>query len=115
MNKRKLFARKQAFDSRKIPVRVDREQWHELGKIQSDFKFKSRYEIMQYILSCFLKAVKVARNDPDAEPVSEEIEAMFSDLSQAERHFEYIKPKRRMPQRQIDEANGQGTLDFKYD
>ena len=32
---------------------------------------------------------------------------MFSDLSQAERHFEFVKPKRKIPQSKIDEANGQ--------
>lgn len=113
MDKRRLAARKKSFDSKKIPVRVDREQWKELEEIRVEYKFRSSYEIMQYVLSCFLKAVKFARNDPDAEPVSDEIEAMFSDLSQAERRFEYIKPKRSMSQSKIDENNGQQRLPFK--
>ena len=50
---------------------------------------------MQYILSCFLRVAAPA-NDTEIEPVPEEIEMMFSDLSDSERHFEYVKPKRSM-------------------
>ena len=34
---------------KKIPVRVDLEQWQRLDKIRADYHFKSTYEIMQYI------------------------------------------------------------------
>ena len=40
---------------KKIPVRVDLEQWQRLDKIRADYHFKSTYEIMQYILGCFLR------------------------------------------------------------
>ena len=80
---------------KKIPVRVDLDQWRRLDKIKTDYHFKSTYEIMQYILSCFLR-VADPDNDTEIEPVPEEIEMMFSDLSDSERHFEYVKPKRSM-------------------
>ena len=84
---------------KKIPVRVDLEQWQRLDKIRADYHFKSTYEIMQYILGCFLRVL------PD------EIKEMFYDLSQAERHFEYVKPKRKLPQYKVDEMNGQKRLE----
>ena len=40
----------------------------------------------------------------------DEIQDMFADYSQAERHFEFVKPKRKMPQYKLDEIQGQFRL-----
>ena len=92
---------------KKIPVRVDLEQWQRLDKIRADYHFKSTYEIMQYILGCFLRVADPMPGDDDEEVLPDEIKEMFYDLSQAERHFEYVKPKRKLPQHKVDEMNGQ--------
>ena len=81
---------------KKIPVRVDLEQWQRLDKIRADYHFKSTYEIMQYILGCFLRVADPMPGDDDEEVLPDEIKEMFYDLSQAERHFEYVKPKRKL-------------------
>lgn len=92
---KKAERRKAMGETKKVPVRIDPKQWQRLDEIRKKFKFKSNYEIMQYILSCFLR-VADPDNDTEIEPVPEEIEMMFSDLSDSERHFEYVKPKRSM-------------------
>lgn len=92
---------------KKIPVRIDMDQWQRLDKIRKDYHFKSNYEIMQYILSCFLRVADPLPEDDGAEVLPDEIKEMFSDLSQAERHFEYVKPKRKLPQHKLDEIEGQ--------
>ena len=92
---KKAERRKAMGETKKVPVRIDPKQWERLDEIRKKFKFKSNYEIMQYILSCFLR-VADPDNDTEIEPVPEEIEMMFSDLSDSERYFEYVKPKRSM-------------------
>lgn len=52
---------------KKIPVRVDLEQWQRLDKIRADYHFKSTYEIMQYILGCFLRVADPMPGDDDEE------------------------------------------------
>lgn len=96
---------------KKIPVRVDLEQWRRLDKIKADYNFKSTYQIMQYILACFLRVADPKPGDGEEEILPDEIREMFSDLAEAERHFEYIKPKRRLPQYKVDEMNGQKRLE----
>ena len=91
---------------KKIPVRIDLEQWQRLDKIRADYHFRSTYEIMQYILGCFLRVADPTPKDDD-EVLPDEIKEMFSSLSEAERHFEYMKPKRKLPQYKVDEMNGQ--------
>lgn len=96
---------------KKIPVRIDLDQWRRLDKIRIDYHFRSTYEIMQYILSCFLRVADPMPCDDEEEILPDEIKEMFSDLSEAERHFEYVKPKKRLPQHKIDEMNGQQRLE----
>ena len=95
---------------KKIPVRVDLEQWRRLDKIRTEYHFKSTYEIMQYVLGCFLRVADPTPDDEE-EVLPDEIKEMFFDLSEAERNFEYVKPKRRLPQYKIDEINGQKRLE----
>ena len=54
---------------KKIPVRVDLEQWQRLDKIRADYHFKSTYEIMQYILGCFLRVADTMPGDDDEEVI----------------------------------------------
>ena len=96
---------------KKIPVRVDLDQWRRLDKIKTDYHFKSTYEIMQYILGCFLRVADPMPDDDDEEVLPDEIKEMFYDLSEAERHFEYVKPKRKLPQYKVDEMHGQNRLE----
>ena len=58
---------------KKIPVRVDLEQWQRLDKIRADYHFKSTYEIMQYILGCFLRVADPMPGDDDEEVLPDEI------------------------------------------
>ena len=92
---KKAERRKAMGETKKVPVRIDPKQWAGRYCFGTLINFKSNYEIMQYILSCFLRVADPA-NDTEIEPVPEEIEMMFSDLSDSERHFEYVKPKRSM-------------------
>lgn len=93
---------------KKIPVRIDLEQWRRLDKIKTDYHFKSTYQIMQYLLACFLRVADPKPYDGEEEEVlPDEIRDMFSDLAEAERHFDYVKPKRKLPQRKLDEINRQ--------
>jgi len=93
--------------AKKIFARLDRDAYERLTHIMKEYNFRSEYQILQYIVAAFLR-VADPENDPEKdEPLQDEIIDMFSDLSQAERHFEFVKPKRKIPQSKIDEANGQ--------
>lgn len=85
---------------------MDAGQWDRAEAIRVKFGFKSVYEISQYLWGCFLRVADPEHEEND-DPVPEEIAAMFSDLSAAERRFEYVKPKRQLPQYKVDEMNGQ--------
>ena len=108
---KKAERRKAMGETKKVPVRIDPKQWERLDEIRKKFKFKSNYEIMQYILSCFLRVADPMPGDDEEEVLPDEIKEMFYDLSQAERHFEYVKPKRKLPQYKVDEMNGQKRLE----
>lgn len=96
----------------KIVARIDIDCFNRLSEIRDKYGFNSNYEIIQYLVACFLRVADPEHCEED-EPVSDEIQDMFANLSQAEKHFEYIKPKRKVPQAKIDESEGQGRLEFK--
>ena len=96
---------------KKIPVRVELEQSQTLEKNRANYHIKSTNDIMQYILSYLLRVADPMPGDDDEEVLPDEIKEMFYDLSQAERHFEYVKPKRKLPQHKVDEMNGQKRLE----
>lgn len=96
----------------KVVARIDIDCFNRLSEIRDKYGFSSNYEIIQYLVACFLR-VADPEHDEEAEPVPDEIQSMFADFSQAERHFEYVKPKRRAPQYMIDKAIGQLPLEFK--
>jgi len=77
----------------KIFSRMDDEAYKKLSAIKNKYGFKSEYEILQYVVGCFLR-VADPENDTNPESIPEEIENMFNDLSDAERQFDFVKPKR---------------------
>lgn len=85
----------------KIFSRVSKNDYDRLGMIRQRYGFKSNYEIIQYLMRCFLR-VADPDNDTIAEPIPAEIEEMFDNLSEADRHFAFIKPKRRCPRKTPD-------------
>lgn len=95
--------------AKKIWSRLDPKQYKRLTEIAKKYGFKSEYQIMQYITAAFLR-VADPDNDENEEPVPDEIQNMFADLSEAEKHFDFVKPKRKLPQHEIDEFQGQFRL-----
>lgn len=91
--------------------RLTLDEWARVETIRDKYRFKSVYEISQYLWACFLR-VADPDNDENDDPVPDEIKDMFSDLAMAERHFEYVKPKRALPQYRVDEMNGQLPIPF---
>lgn len=93
----------------KIVARIDIDNFKRLSEIRDKYGFSSNYEIIQYLVACFLRVADPKHDETD-EPVPDEIKDMFADLSQAEKHFEFVKPKRKLPQYKLDEIQGQLRL-----
>lgn len=79
--------------TKKVYSRVTPETFNRLNEIKDKYGFSSVYEIMQNLIHCFLR-VADPQHDSQIEPVPYEIEQMFSNLSEAEKHVEFDKPKR---------------------
>ena len=77
---------------KKIFARVSLEDLHRIEQIKKKFGFKSNYQILQYLLYCFLR-VADPDNDPIDEPVPSEIEEMFTNFTEFEDKF-YVTPRR---------------------
>ncbi|WP_321520044.1 hypothetical protein [uncultured Bacteroides sp.] len=77
----------------KIFSRMDDEAYKRLSDIKNKYGFKSEYEIIQYVVGCFLR-VADPENDTNQESIPKEIADMFNDLSDEERQFDFVKPKR---------------------
>ena len=73
--------------------RISKADFYRLEQIKKKFGFRSSSQIVSYLTECFLR-VADPNNDKEIEPVSKEIEEMFSDLSDKEA-MNYTKPKRR--------------------
>ena len=93
----------------KVVTRLDPFQAWRAGLIRDKFGFKSIYEINQYLWGCFLR-VADPEHEENPTPIPDEIAEMFNDFAQAERRFEYIKPKRKPDQKEIDKQVGQYRL-----
>lgn len=93
----------------KIVARIDLDSFKRLSEIRDKYGFSSNYEIIQYLVACFLR-VADPEHAEEYEPVPDEIQDMFADFSQAEKHFEFVKPKRKIPQYKLDEIQGQFRL-----
>lgn len=87
-------------NSIKVYSRITLESYRRLSYIRDKCGFKSNYEIIQYLVHCFLR-VADKEHDQQIECIPDEVEQMFNDLSESEKHFEYVKPKRRAPYHKI--------------
>lgn len=85
----------------KVYSRVTPDTFNRLNEVKAKYGFSSVYEIMQSLIHCFLR-VADPDNDPQTEPVPYDIEQMFSELSEAEKHVEFEKPKRQVSHKSPD-------------
>ena len=88
------MGRKKVILSKKVYSRVTPETYRRLNEIRLKYGYSSVYEIIQGLIHCFLR-VADPDNDQQTEPVPYDIEQMFIELSESEKHVEFNKPKRR--------------------
>lgn len=74
----------------KVKGRITKNQYERLLRITQAYGFASTYETLQYSIACFIRAL----DKPEPFEEHDEIDSMFEGLSDSERHFEYVKPKR---------------------
>lgn len=115
MNEAKKALRRKALgEPGKIVVRLNPEQWARAIRIRDEYGYKSLYQIDQYLWACFLRVADPEHEEKD-DPVPEEIEAMFGDFAQAEKRFEYVKPKRKINHYELNRVQGQLPLELDYE
>ena len=88
------MGKKKKILTKKVYSRITPENYKRLETIASKYGFNSVYEIVQSLIHCFLRASD-PENDPQTEVLPYDIECMFNELSEAEKHVEFNKPKRR--------------------
>lgn len=88
------MGKKKKILTKKVYSRITPENYKRLETIASKYGFKSVYEIVQSLIHCFLRASD-PENNPQTEVLPYDIECMFNELSEAEKHVEFNKPKRR--------------------
>lgn len=93
----------------KVVVRISPDAWERLNEIKEKYGFKSIYEIMQYLVGAFLRVADPEHEETD-DPVPDEIAEMFGGFAQAEKHFEYVKPKRKLNNYELNKIQGQLTI-----
>ena len=72
-----------------IKTEISKEYMERLDEIVEKYHFKSRYQILQYLVKCF---VRVADPKPDEDVVPADIEEMFDGYQTAsKREFQDIK------------------------
>lgn len=74
----------------KVKGYVTPKQYERLLRVKQVYGFASIYETLQYSIACFIRAL----DKPEPFEEDDEIDGMFDGLSDSERHFEYVKPKR---------------------
>jgi hypothetical protein len=77
----------------KIFSRIPVEEYERLSLVCKRGGFKSNYEIIQSLIHCFLRTTDKEYKAQE-EPIPDEIQNMFTDLSNTESP-EYVKPKRK--------------------
>lgn len=87
--------------TKKVYSRITPESYKRLESISKKYGFKSVYEILQSLIHCFLRVADP--DDPQVEPVPYDIEQMFDELSNSEKHVEFIKPKRSKSKKSIND------------
>ena len=73
------------YKKQKIDTYVSIEDVERLKRICDKYSFKSIYQLLQYLVHCFLR-VADPENDPITELVPDEIQDMFFDNSEWENH-----------------------------
>lgn len=77
----------------KVQSYISKDDNDALERIVKKYNFKSRYQVIKYLIDCFLRVADPAK---PKEPMPQEIEDMFEGYTNAESR-EYIKPKRARP------------------
>lgn len=102
----------------KFFFRVSWSAWKLLEEARKEAGFKSLYELGQSIIACYVRYLRKKKGllppEEENEFLDDEVEEMFADFSQAEKHFEWTKPKRKRPQYEVNNYQGQKDL-FGYD
>ncbi|MFV0587388.1 hypothetical protein [Bacteroides reticulotermitis] len=93
--------RKKNILTKKVYSRVTPETYRRLSEVKRMYGFKSVYEIIQSLIHCFLR-VADKEHDTQLEELPSEIQEMFAELSEGEKHVEFEKPKRRVSHKTID-------------
>ena len=96
------MAKKKNILTKKVYTRVSPETYRRLDEIKNKYGFKSIYEIVQILIHCFLRTTD-PQNDPQIDPVPYDIETMFMEMSEAEKHVEFEKPKRRIAHKSVED------------
>lgn len=87
----------------KVMANLTPKQHERLDRIIKKYGFVSNYEALQYAIACFVRALDgTGRRVQD----DTEIEDTFNTYGHAERHFEYIKPKRNRSALTLDAWQG---------
>ena len=76
---------KKKYKKQKIDTYVSVEDVARLRLICKDYGFNSIYKLLQYLVHCFLRVADPV-NDPIDEPMPIEIEEMFTDNAEWEKH-----------------------------
>ena len=82
--------------SHKVNTRVTPDTYRRLRAACQRYGFSSVYEPLQCLIHCFLRAA-YPEDDPQSEPLPYDVERMFDEMADAEKHVEFTKPKRRAP------------------
>lgn len=77
----------------KVQSYISKDDNDALERIVKKYNFRSRYQVIKYLIDCFLR---IADPEKPNEPMPQEIEDMFEGYTNAESR-EYIKPKRARP------------------
>jgi hypothetical protein len=77
----------------KVQSYISKDDNDALERIVKKYNFKSRYQVIKYLIDCFLRIADPAK---PKEPMPQEIEDMFEGYTNAESR-EYVKPKRARP------------------
>jgi hypothetical protein len=85
---------------KKLYARVSDRDFDRLEYIRKKFGFKSKYEIQQCLIKCFLKSVD-SKNEKKEETVSDEISEMFKECSESESP-KYAEHKRAMAHKTLN-------------
>ena len=79
--------------STKVSIWVTPEAYERLNELSKEYGCKSTYELIQRLIGCFLRALS-HNNSNEVETISDEVQQIFNELHEAEKHMEFEKPKR---------------------